>query len=274
MTSHMISLKTIDGAKINGILYSESKKDKVVVLIHGACMNFLEGMSYFIPQNTSSYNEYDFFSVNMRAHDLGYIVNNYNQKEGWAWQTIEKNRLDMDAICAYLSKEKYTNITFCCHSWGGLVCLDYLNHSNKDDYNNIILLSPTVSFNLLAKVNYKNSISEILEQAKQMISAGLENSIIPTEKDSPIPFMSAKTVYEFITCEFEANSFLQNIRNKVNIFVGGLEHKKLQEFSSKLAENNKFIQSHIIKKSNHFYIGHENEVVNTIDLILGGHDYE
>lgn len=268
MKSNLIFFDTKDGAKISGIMYSKSKKKKIVILVHGACMNYLEGISYFIPARTTSYEEYDFLSINMRAHDLGYIVNQYDLKEGWAWQSIEKNRFDIEAVFSYLVKEGYSDIILCGHSWGGLVCLDYLKHTQNSTCNKLILLSPTVSYKLLVEVNYRNNIDQALIQAKKMMDDGFENGIITTDINSPIPFMSAKTIYDFMTYEFEAKDYLDSVTKSVDIIIGGLEHKKLQEFSRNLSQNNKLIHSHVIKKSNHFYLGHEAELVNLIDLIL------
>jgi pimeloyl-ACP methyl ester carboxylesterase len=268
MKSTLISIITKDGGRISSLLYSESPKENVVVLIHGACMNFLEGTSYFIPERTSSYDKYDFLSVNMRAHDLGYIVNHYDQREGWGWQTIEKNRMDIDAIYLYLIEKGYKKIIFCGHSWGGLVCLDYLKNRINSSINGLILLSPTISFKLLAEVNYRDTIEQTLEQAKKMTIDKKGDFIIPTNTKSPIPFMSAKTICEFMYSDFEAKIFLETIQMRVDIIVGGLEHKNLHEFVLELLEKNKSIYYYIINKSNHFYAGHESETVDLIDSIL------
>jgi pimeloyl-ACP methyl ester carboxylesterase len=268
MTTKLIYVDTQDSVRIHGLLYSESKKQRIVVLVHGACMNFLNGVSAFIPQMTSEYNRYDFLSVNMRAHDLGYIVNRYDQKEGWSWQTIDKNMLDFDAILTYLVDEDYEEIILCGHSWGGLVCLDYLKNSPQNPCSEIILISPTVSYRLLVEVNYRNSIEQTQKQANDMLTNGLGDFIIPTIQKSPLPFMSAKTIIEFLNNSFEAQFYLEKTTIRTNIIVGGLEHKGLQQFAMNLAEQNELIKSHIVMESNHFYSGHEKDLVELIDSIL------
>lgn len=269
MKSKLIRIKTDDNKEIQSLLYSDSNKERIVVLIHGACMNFTTGISQFIPQLSASFNYYDFLSINTRAHDIGYIVNSYREKDGWAWQTLDKNRYDLDAVFSYLHEAGYREIILCGHSWGGLIGLDYIQNFN-DIIDGLILLSPTVSYKLLLEVNYRDDILNIVEKAKKMVLEKKPDDIVMTGKNSPLPFMSAKTIVDFYYSSFDAQRFLEEVRCKTNIIVGSLEHKKLIAMAQNITKKNCHVETHIISGANHFYSNHEVEVVNVIDSILGG----
>lgn len=267
VTQSMIKITTPDNKNIYSVLYSDNRKEKVVILVHGACMNFMTGMSLFVPQMTNSFDKYDFLSVNTRAHDMGYITNVYSEREGWAWQTLEKNRYDLEATVSYLHKNGYNEIIFCAHSWGGLICLDYLQNCNSN-IEGIILLSPTVSYRLLLEVNFRDSMLDVIQEAQKLISENKSNDIIATSEKSPLPCISAKTIYEFYNSSFEIEYALNKLNCRVDIIIGSLEHKKLIKFGKEIAQKRNNIQTHIIKGANHFYYGHEIDVVNIIDSIL------
>ena len=273
MRSELIRIKTTDNKEIYSLLYSNSKKERIVVLIHGACMNYTTGISQFVPQLSSSFNNYDFLSINTRAHDIGYIVNSYKEKDGWAWQTLEKNKYDLEAVFSYLYEAGYREIILCGHSWGGLICLDYIQNC-KNIINGIILLSPTVSYKLLLEVNYRSDTLNVVEKAKKLILEKKPDDIVTTDKNSPLPFMSAKTIIDFYYSSFDAQPFLEEVKYKTNIIIGSLEHKKLIEVAQNIAKKNLNVQTHIISGANHFYSNHEVEVVNVIDSILGGNYHE
>lgn len=264
----MIKITTPDNKDIYSVLYSDNRKEKVVILIHGACMNFMTGMSLFVPQMTNSFDQYDFLSVNTRAHDMGYITNGYSEREGWAWQTLEKNRYDLEATISYLHKNGYKKIILCAHSWGGLICLDYLKNCNRN-IEGIILLSPTISYRLLLEVNYRDTMVDVIQKAQKLISENQSNDIIITSEKSLLPYISAKTIYEFYNSSFEIKHVLNELNCRVDIIIGSLEHKKLIKFGKEIAQKRDNIQTYIIKGANHFYYGHEIEVVNIIDSILG-----
>lgn len=269
MKSKLIRIKTDDNKEIHSILYSNNKKERIVVLLHGACMNYTTGISQFIPRLSISFNNYDFLSINTRAHDIGYIVNSYKERDGWAWQTLDKNRYDLDAVFSYLYEAEYREIVLCGHSWGALIGLDYIqNHNNM--INGLILLSPTISYKLLLEVNYRDDILDIVEKAKKMVIEKKPDDIVMTGKNSPLPFMSAKTIVDFYYSSFDAQCFLEKVRCKTNIIVGSLEHKKLIEVAQNIAKKNCHVETHIISGANHFYLNYEGEVVNVIDSILGG----
>lgn len=269
MKQTWLKIETQDGGSISAILYSSDRKKNIVVIVHGACMNFLEGISDFLPQKSSLCSNYDFLSINMRAHDLGYITDNYTNRDGWAWQSIQKNRFDIHATISYLIKGGYTNIVLCGHSWGGLVILDFLNEFHFKQVEKVVLLSPTVSFRLLLEVNYRENVEEIIAQARNLAIHGMENSIMPTNVRAPLPFFSVKTICEFASNDFNIQNFLEKVQLDTDIIVGGLEHRELQKLATNLEKENGHITSHILKKTNHFYTNHENEVVSLIDSIIG-----
>lgn len=273
MISKSIMTKTADNKEIYSLLYSNGQKERIVVLVHGACMNYTTGISQFVPQLSTSIHSYDFLSINTRAHDIGYIVNNYREKEGWAWQTLEKNRCDLDAILSHLHKSGYSKIILCGHSWGGLICLDYIQNCN-DRIDGLILLSPTISYKLLLEVNFRNDIQNIVDKAKKLVLEKRPDDIVATVPNSPLPFMSAKTIVDFYDSQFDAPSFLEEVKCKTNIIIGSLEHKKLIEVAHNISQKNHHVQTHIIRGANHFYSNHELEVVNVIDSILGDDYYE
>lgn len=269
VTQSMLKITTPDNKNIYSVLYSDNRKEKVVILVHGACMNFMTGMSLFIPQMTNSFDKYDFLSVNTRAHDMGYITNGYGEREGWAWQTLENNRYDLEATVSYLQKNGYEEIIFCAHSWGGLICLDYLQNCNSN-IKGIILLSPTVSYRLLLEVNFRDTMLDIIQEAQKLILEKKTNDILTTSEKSLLPFISAKTICEFYNSSFEIEYALNKLNCRVDIIIGSLEHKKLIKFGREIAQKKDNIQTHIIKGANHFYYGHEIDVVNIIDSILSG----
>lgn len=267
MTQSMLKISTRDNEDICSILYTNTKNKKAVILIHGACMNFMTGMSSFVPLLTNAFCSYDFLAVNTRAHDIGYITNSYREKKGWAWQTLENNRYDLDAAISYLHNQGYTEIILCGHSWGGLICLDYMQNCNSK-IDGIILVSPTVSYRLLLEVNYRDAMLDAIQEAQILISENRSNDIITTYKKAPLPFMSAKTISEFYNSKFEIKDILNKLNCKIDIIIGSLEHNQLIEFGRKIAQKRDNIQTHIIKGANHFYYGHELDVVNVIDSIL------
>lgn len=273
MLSKLISTKTADNKEIYSLLYSNSKKERIVVLVHGAGMNFNTGICQFVPQLSASIDNYDFLSINTRAHDIGYIVNSYREKDGWAWQTLEKNRYDLEAAFSYLHEAGYKEIILCGHSWGGLICLDYVQNCNVI-IDSLILLSPTISYKLLLEVNYRDDIQNAVEKAKKLIQEKRPDDIVITGKNSPLPFMSAKTIVDFYYSSFEAQPTLEKIECKTDIIIGSLEHKKLIEMAQDIEKKNCYIQTHIIRGANHFYLNHEADVVSVIDSILGGNYHE
>ena len=269
MFGSIIKTVTSDNKEIFSVLYKKTNKqnDSIVVLVHGACMNFTSGTSLFIPYLSDS--AYDFISVNTRAHDLGYISNSYKSKEGWAWQTLQHNLSDLNSVIQHLDLCGYQKIVLCGHSWGCLICLEYIC-KNTQNISGIILISPTISYKLLLEVNYRNSLYETINQAENLVKNDKSDEIILTDRGSPLPFMSAKTILEFYNSSFNIYDCLDKININTDIIVGGLEHKKLIEFSKNASLVNNRIKGHIINKANHFYLNHESELVKVIDSILLG----
>ena len=251
----LISLAVADNERINILLFSEERQDRVIILVHGACMNFTTGICRFVPGLSTLSNKYDFITVNTRAHDLGYVENNFTKFRGWAWQRTDENLLDLGTVVKYAIDRGYEEVILCGHSWGGLISLDYVISSLEQSapISKLILFSPTVSYHLLLEVNYRGNLIQILDKANELSLSDKLDTVIPTPMNSAIPFMSSKTIIDFNENSFSFDDAVKKCDLPLCFIVGGLEHKRLvgmcmnaSALSTKYA-----IQCAVVKKANH-----------------------
>lgn len=270
MKQELLEFNVEHNQRINAILYHTHDKMQlnIVLIIHGACMNFLCGPSYFIPKfskNTMT----DFCTINCRAHDMGMITSSYHKKEGWAWQTREKNIQDIECAIKELKKIGYKKIILCGHSWGALVCMDYLQKNKYSVFDGVILLSPTISYKLLLEVNYREKEAETIKLVNELKKkkSNMEQ-VIACAENAMIPFMSAKTIYDFSGNDVDFRNIIMRKNQKYYFIVGSKEHKKLIDILSDFEKKNENVYLFFINEGNHFYKDKEEELTLLIDNIV------
>ncbi len=253
----------VEDAVIDALLYrSPIPASTLVICIHGALMNFCVGPSRFLPPMLVQ-RGFDCLAVNLRGHDLGSIRASFRKPEGWAWHLQSEAFIDLEGVVAFTQREGYERYVLLGHSWGALIAAHFVaQNSKKPSPVALILLSLVHSFKLFLEVNYGPFVTDVLEQARQLIASEAEWDLIAAPPGASIPVMSARTIVDLASATSEPFANLLSKLPRTLLVAGSREHAALLEAYDLLAKTGYEVQ--IINKAGHFYRGQETSLADTL----------
>ncbi len=267
----LIKIKVTNKLTLDGVFCTNENNTSrsAAIILHGAALNFYTGISSFLPSVIAE-TGFNCLAINFRSHDFGNFQNSFRKKNGLPWQIHNHNILDVKSAIKFLETQKYEKIILIGHSLGGLIAAAY--SVNSTIIVGLILLSSLPSYDLMLKVNYGDTFPNIVKMADMLLSQGFGEKLILTQNKSSIPGFSAKTIIDMLVSKVFLDEILANIKIPILFIVGGNEHIELINKHKEWISNEIVFRTLIvIKGSNHFYHGYEEQVKKHIKKWLISH---
>jgi pimeloyl-ACP methyl ester carboxylesterase len=185
---------------------------------------------------------------------------------GAAYETFEESLLDLDGAVACMTQMGYRRFILVGHSLGCVKSLIYQSTRERADIIGVISCSCPKQF-YSARAEEQPEFKEQMARAERLIAEGKGEEFLWAQTSGSLGIFTART-YE--------NKYGRHEKNDVRphaarlgcphlALAGGAEHRFFPEYAKELAEAGGTSASYrIVPDSNHFYTGHESEVVEII----------
>ncbi|MBM4261777.1 MAG: alpha/beta hydrolase [Deltaproteobacteria bacterium] len=265
--TQLLSFRTSDNETLHGLLFTprEQKSDLALLMVHGVAMNFyLPPLATFGPALAEQ--GHHCFVINTRGHDW---INRAGDLTGFCGATYEKfedSTKDYDAALARLSQLGYRRFILVGHSLGCVKSLMYQGTRQRKDVVGVVSCSCPKQF-YSARAADQADFTEVMAQAESMIANGKGKEFLWAKASGALALFSAETY---------VNKYGKHEQNDVRphagrlgcphlAIAGGAEHKYFPEYAAELAKaGGASAAFKIVPGSDHFYHGHESEVVEII----------
>lgn len=272
---HLIRFKTKDNIKLQGLLYEPKQKTtKAIIHVHGWVGNFYEDL--FIDSLTRSALQKGiaFFTFSNRGAGIVTEFSRDNKREniGGSLEIFEESIFDIEGAIDFLQKRGYSKIILEGHSLGCQKIVYFQNNKKDSKVKGLILLSPVDDANFVQK-KLLNKYEESIKIAKTMIKNGKGQNSVPDW----MQFYPLLTANMFIQVS-DSNSLsgkildysgemieLKNIEVPILAIFGSEDsYQTKPEEKLKLLKNSINCTISLLKKSNHWFIHHEDELAKTV----------
>lgn len=287
MRRRVISCLASDGVSLNGYINEvNSKKDKVLIQIHGMTSNCFKYREQVITETVESINV-DSICFNTRGSEIAkYIKYNDGNKKigGTAFEDVEESYFDIEGVIKYALELGYTSIYLQGHSLGSTKIVYTYNKMRENSHKFLKYIKGIILLSLVDIPDMINTYTkrEFLRYAeeKENKNEGLE--LMPSE--SFIHPISVKTFLRYIkynkNIDFaqytqEDNEFVVLNSIEIPLFMRWgndnemikRDAKELVEFMRKKIKNNRKNIDYI-DGANHSYNGKENVLAEQIKGFL------
>lgn len=265
--TQLVSFKTSDNERLHGLLFTplQGNSDLALIMVHGVAMNFyLPPLSTFGQALAEA--GYHCFVINTRGHDWIARAGNLTKFGGAAYETFEESLLDLNGALGCLTHMGYRRFILVGHSLGCVKSLIYQGTRQRADIIGVISCSCPKQF-YSARAEEQPEFEELMAQAERMIAQGKGEEFLWAQTSGALGIFTART-YE--------NKYGRHEKNDVRphaarlgcphlALAGGAEHRSFPEYAKALADAGGNSASYrIVPDSNHFYTGHESDVVEII----------
>lgn len=265
--TQLLSFTASDNETLHGLLFTprERTSDLVLLLVHGVAMNF-----YLPPLATFGQalakQGYHCFVINTRGHDW---INRAGDLTGFCGATYEKfddSGKDYDAALECLSNQGYKRFILVGHSLGCIKSLMYQGTRQRKEVIGVISCSCPKQF-YSARAAEQTEFKDQMEQAESMVAGGKGAELIWARASGAMALFSAETFVNKYG-KHENNDVLPHAARlgcPHLAIAGGAEHKYFPEYARELANAGGANASFkIVPGSDHFYRGHESEVIEIL----------
>jgi len=288
MNTEFERLITSDGLEMVGLFFSPDEKvsDTTVIHVHGLAGNFYENrlVSHLAEKITSL--GFNFMAFNNRGHDYisdsTHIGHDGGEIDylliGGAYEIFEDCLLDIDAFISFAKSKGSSRFILDGHSHGALKVGHYLYRRNDPQIAGGIFISPSDDFG--ANRDKMENFDKALVYAKNLVENNKGSEwMLPEHHSYPMcaatyldTFRSDSPLKIFNLSESDRTEFPELGAIKVPILglIGTVEEYIVgepEEFLSKMGEklvNAVSFDSRAIDGAPHNYMGHENELADTI----------
>ena len=264
MRTELISIPT-PTHPLDAAYYTPDGPSKgAVMYCHGNQMNFYVCAARFLAPHLTALG-YDFMPFNRRGHDS---VSTYDSREcvGGAYQTVAEGIQDNDLAATYLADKGFKNPVVIGHSNGGVLASEHV--ARHPETRALILLSAHAGGNRISNRASARSFSmagdtdELKKHAEALVAAGKPRQLML------IPawwwVISARTYLDRLTNAPDLVENAQRIKCPVLFIRGDREPKEnypAERFKDNCAGP---CEIAIIPNCDHFYVGAEDLVANTV----------
>ncbi len=289
MKNPIVSVTTEDGIDLYGILLEASKKDAVIINIHGTADNFYANDFVWNIADAAEPLGVSMLSVNNRG---AYTLELYGygpgdkRNTGAASEFFEKCLLDIDAWISYAVSLGYKKIILEGHSLGTEKIVYYMAKGKfADKIKAIMLFGFSDSFG--TNMQYLNKSEEnIMEEAKNMIKEGKGSQflsknwlshagILPKNAESYVNFFEGDSELSkaFPIRLGSGLEMYKNIRVPILGVIGDIKEYTVIPVSNAvelLRKENDMAEIHQIKNSDHSFSESGKELASIVEKFLRG----
>jgi alpha-beta hydrolase superfamily lysophospholipase len=272
----LISFESTDKLGLNGFLMKSKPKNKTLIIhIHGMGGNFYWNTFIQPIANTLKGSKYDLFTINTRGN--GYITKFYQGKNkkyiGVAHEKIEESIFDVQGAINFAKKLGYTEFVLSGHSTGCQKMIYYQSKKQNKNVKAVILLAPGDDYSIDKKEKGKN-FTKAVNFAKKQVQKGKGDEILPAwiSKYSAKRYLSfadsTNTESQLLNYNGDLKHFSKIKAPVLAVFGNNDEYLETtaQAAFEKLREktNSEFLETIIIKNTNHGFKKKESELAKTI----------
>jgi pimeloyl-ACP methyl ester carboxylesterase len=266
--TQLLDFTTSDKETLHGLLFSprEGKSDLALLLVHGVAMNFyLPPLPIFA--QALAQQGYPCFVINTRGHDwINRAGGDLFDFCGATYEKFEDSAKDYDGALDRLSNLGYTRFILVGHSLGCVKSLLYQGTRQRADVIGVISCSCPKQF-YSARAAEQPEFKQVMEQAEAMVAQGKGKEFLwAMASGAPALFSAATYVNKYGKHE---NNDVRPHAGRLGCphlaIAGGAEHLFFPEYAKALAQASGAGASYkIVPGSDHFYHGHESEVIDIL----------
>jgi pimeloyl-ACP methyl ester carboxylesterase len=266
--TRLLDFTTSDHQTLHGLLFTprDHKCDLALLLVHGVAMNFyLPPLATFGQALATS--GHHCFVVNTRGHDwINRAGADLFDFCGATYERLEDSAQDLDGALERLGREGYKRFVLVGHSLGCIKSLLYQGTRQRTDVIGVISCSCPKQF-YSARAADQPEFKAIMEQAEALVAEGEGKTFLWAKASGADALFSAATY---------VNKYGKHENNDVRghaarlgcphlVIAGGAEHPFFPEYAGELAQAGGADAAYkIVPGANHFYHGHEAEVINIL----------
>lgn len=282
----LIRVKTERGLELKGAMYGDDRMDTVVIIMSGICSNVFQ--NDLLPATGELLSQNNIACIIGHAMDafscFAYTDSSIGKQRntGVVFDDFSFVYEDVESYVKYAKDLGFKRIILAGHSLGSNKIINYLGNT-ADDYVDYFIVSAPVDLAHWFKV--MPNISKCIEKAKEFVSEGREDEILPYLFGGFSP-MCAKSVLEFynafnlkncpvISGEGETNS-LHNIKISGSFIIGGKDSlteddpKGFMERINSYCKHPEKNQVIVVPDASHIFYGkHEIYAKTILDCVQG-----
>lgn len=145
MNLQLITYTAEDGLELDGAYYTASEGERtsapLVIMTHGAWMNFYTGPQRFLPRYLVPAG-FDCLAINSRDRDLGYLYPPNGTCYGMFRCRFEDVLVDLPGALAWGRVNGYSRFILLCHSFSGQRGAFFLSQRKENGIEGLATLSP------------------------------------------------------------------------------------------------------------------------------------
>jgi pimeloyl-ACP methyl ester carboxylesterase len=261
--------RTADGETMHGLLFEPREglsTDLALLLMHGVAMNFYTGP---LPTFARALAErgYHALTANNRGHDWVARAGDLFAFGGASHELFEDSPLDFDAALEYLSGRGYRRFVLFGHSLGAVKAVYYQGTRQRPDVVGVISCSAPRQF-YSARAEEQPDFKEKMAEAEAMVERGEGDQVIwAMASGAPSPFTARTFVSKYGRHERnDIRPLAAKIGCPLLAIAGEAEHEFFPLLARELAAaaGPELAEARIVEGSDHFYHGHEAEVIDHI----------
>lgn len=257
----LVRFEAEDGLELEGGWYRVEGRplaDPLVVLTHGAWMNFYTGPQRFLPQRLVPAG-FDCLAMNNRDRDLGGLHPPTGRCFGMIRGRFEDMLPDLAGALAWARRTGYRRFVLACHSWSGMRVALYLSRRGPDGIDAVAMLSPPVAMTTVHR-HWVDDYDGLLARARDLAEAGRPMEILVDRPAARFPLVaSAATVRSIWThpSRMEDYALIEGLRMPLLITIGEREAAQASiraHFDRVAASWGGTVARAIIPDAGHYYL--------------------